>query len=244
MNFDYIIEQLTIDAFKNDKLNQTPNSRKLRGTGRHKKSPMQNGNASVVCLLLYITLESLVRRKFYHLSLANRASAHTKNIFDRYRVVNDKSKNLDIIEAYLDELKIVRDAIAHAYIFEGEIAYNDDHEIIGISEKAVSGVNKAKAIRRQTPLLKLHTAPNQISFKDIAIYYLCVNFILEDAKIAMPYSLWQWEPGDEVQPDVWLKRAMKSLRYSNTKIWQQLKEQLDDAEYADFILPSDEGFKT
>lgn len=243
MNFDYIVMDLVFEAYKNDKMNQGPNTRRTKGTGKHKKSPMQNGNASVACLLLYIIMESAIRRKFYFLSEANRSSAHSKLLFDRYKIINQQSKHLKEIENYLDELTLIRDAIVHAYIFEGEIALNDDHEIIGISERAVSGKNKNKIVRRLTPKLRLHTAPNQISFKDIAIYYVTVSYILEDAKLGMPHMYWVWKPGDDIEPVKWLKRAMKSLKYGRTKVWLSLLEKLDEAEYQDFIIGlEDAGF--
>jgi len=235
MHFDFIVEYLVREAYENEKQNRA-HGRKTKGTGKNKKSPIQNGAASAACLLMFINMESAIRRKFYSLSEANRASAYSNTVLARYKVINDKSRNLELTSEYLKELELLRDIIAHAYLFEGEIGSDDDHNLTSITEKAIGGREKERAIKRLTPLLRLHIAPNQMSFKDIAVYRFAILFILTDAKLSTPYELWNWGKDEDLEPEEWLIKAMKSLHYGNTAIWLELQRLLDDAKYADFLI--------
>ena len=243
IHFDYVIMDLAMSAYENDKVNQTNRARPIRGTGRHKKSSVQNGASSVACLLLYIRLESAIRRCFYSLSEANREKAYGGKLFRKYKAVRNSQDNIEYLEAVFDDLTTLRDTIAHCYLFSGEIAYSDEHELIGIKEKAIGGMNKDKAKKRLTPTLKLHTSPNQICFRDIAIFYFSVRLLLEEAGLSLGYEIWEWKKGDEVEPDKWFIRAMKSLHYGNLEIWKKLQQLLEDKELADFLAEFDKlGF--
>lgn len=149
-------------------------------------------------------------------------------------MLNNKSKNLELVLLYLKELELIRDIIVHAYLFEGEILVDDNHDIIGLSEKAVGGQHKDRAVKRLTPKLKLHVAPNQFSFKNFATFYIAFTIILEDAGLKTRDAMWKWTDGSWKDSEEWLDKAMRNLHYDQSTVWKTLNEQLSSIRYSGF----------
>lgn len=234
MHYEYIIEDLVRLAFDNVLLNRKSKYRPIN-TGKYKKSPTQSGNAAVACLLLFILFESTIRRVYYG-QTKNAKKAYNDHAWDIYRRLLKKPEREPELKQIFDELELVRHVIAHAYLFEGSMAWNEDHKIVSLHEKAIGG-RYAKQLRyRQTPKLRLNNSPNQIGFRDTAIYYQSVNAMLQIVELQLPYALWKWEKtGEELEPDEWLKKAMASLGFGRASIWKGLCEMIDQAEYEHFF---------
>lgn len=236
MHFDGIIADLVKTAYENEKLNRKSKYRP-KGSGVNKKSPVQNGASSVACLLIFITLESIVRRKYFFTKGSDKTKAYSKDLWWVIKKLKPGIDQDSVFKNYFDELNLIRDIIAHAYIFEGSLEWKDDnHRLIAISEKVVSGKRMKDVGRsRLTRYLKLHKAPNQMSFSDVAKFYLAYEVLLETIGIGAPYDLWIWSRGNDLTPSEWLEKAGKKLGYAKAKIWNELKEKKDEEDYKSFL---------
>lgn len=238
MHFDYIVEDLVRLAFNNYIFNKGSQYKPLR-TGKYKKSPVQSGNAAAACLLLFIIFESILRRNYY--SKINDANkAYDDELWEAYKKLSPERPLKHGIKEIFDELELVRDMVVHAYLFEGMLERNKDHRIVAIKEKAIGGRRAKSLNRRLTPRLKLSASPNQIGFKDIAIFYVAINALLAVIDLSMPYALWKWDKtGEELEPEKWFVRAMKYLGMNRSRVWLEMLEIVDNADYERFFRDID-----
>ena len=97
---------------------------------------------------------------------------------------------------------------------------------------------------RMTPRLRICISPNQIGFKDAAIFYQATNALLKLAGLNLPQAYWKWDKtGEELVPEKWLNVAMNYLKFGTSTTWKCLNELIDRKEYEEFIKGlEDTGF--
>ena len=221
-----------MSAYNNVIRNRTGDYRPIN-TGKHKQSTVQSGNAAVACLLQWIVFEAGIRRK-HHLDTGNAEEAYSAGLWDLYKKQNTNVGGQLWAYEYFRELDHVRDVITHAYLFDGFIGMSE-HRIVSLKEKAIGGKNKSRYPGRMTARLRIHTSPNQIGFKDAAVFYQATNLLLKLANLELPYDPWAWDDaGEEYEPHEWLKKAMNRFGYGRSAIWKELCEFIEQAEYDQF----------
>lgn len=232
ISFTDVIGDEIRKAYENEFTNVKSEHNKLKGTAKEKRSPAQNCAASLACLLTFITFESALRRRFYN--KFDKKHAHSMSEWDVYAFGFDDA---DRYKQYFSELKLIRDIVAHGYLFAGYIDYDKDYNIVALEERAVSGKYKSK-INDRTALLKIHTGPSQMSFMDAAKFYVAFELLVKARGEKPPYTLWlrpSVNPGwNEMPPLEWLKRAVKTLGYDKNNEWRSLLDAISQAEYESF----------
>lgn len=219
-------------AYENEFTNSKSGRDKLKSAAKDKRSAMQNCASSLACLLTFITFESIFRRMFY--VRFDKNHAHSMNEWEVYTFGLD---HLDKYKQYFDELKLIRDIIAHGYLFAGYIEYGKNYNIVALEEVAVSGKHKGK-VRDRTELLKIHTGPSKMSFMDAAKFYAAFELLMKAHGERPPNGAWlrpdtnpEW---NDMPPLEWLKEAVKTLDYEKDAEWQSLLSAISQAEYESY----------
>jgi len=229
LNFYDVVEDMFIKAFENALHNLRP-YRRPKGTGKDKKSPAQNGAASIACLLSFICLESRIRNSYYFSKNSQKDKAHSEELWWVIKKIKPTVNNDKWVSEYLDELNLVRDIIAHAYLFSSSLTWNEEHQLVVLKEKVVSGV-KCKSYLKKTKILGLHSAPNQIGFFDAAKFFVATKLIIDYLALGFEDLLWPWN-GNDLEPIPWLNNACKKLHETKSQVWQELLNKNEEIQYS------------
>lgn len=126
-----------------------------------KKSHAESGSAALCILILIINLEADLRSRFDDMTKRSDADSVSKPVnlmTELAKNVNDKvdSKIVDQYKDYLEELLLLRNIIAHGYLYEGKIFFNDEWSVTRIEGSNVTGRDRGKLDDTgRTTLLKI-----------------------------------------------------------------------------------------
>lgn len=192
-----------------------------------KKSHMESANAALSILIMIIKLEADLRSKYDHETTRSDADAKTSPLGLVEQLVPKVIKGvmpgmIEKYKEYLDELLLVRHIIAHGYLYEGRIFFDDEWSVTKIEGSIVTGRDRSKVGKdNRTKLLKIQTTPYQVGVFDAITVYRTIETVRAMTGLHVPSENIPHE-GKHILMREWLKIAVDGMGEERSVILSHL----------------------
>ena len=194
-----------------------------------KKSHAESGHAALAILIMVMKFEADIRliydRKTERSDVDSRINPRKllKRLVELRVSVGDGKFNFEKYDEYLDEILLVRNIIAHGYIYEGAIHFDDDWEVTSIEGTAVTGRDRSVLNDEGiTPKLNIETSPYRIGVFDALI----VNRVIENMRLmtGLPVRADLISDGSShVELSKWISSAKRGINKQRDDLLDELK---------------------
>jgi len=196
-------------------------------TDSGKKSHAESGSAALSILILIIKLEADLRSRYDYKTQRSDADSSlnpVKLMTELAAMVNDKldSTMLEKYKIYLGELLLVRNIIAHGYLYEGEIFFDDEWSVTKIEGSNVTGRDRGKLDEEgRTILLKVETSPYKLCVFDSITVYRAIEAVREMTELHV-LSERILHKGEYIEMTDWLNLAIDGMTEERKNILDSL----------------------
>lgn len=150
-----------------------------------KKSHSESGDAALAILILVIKFEADLRSRYDYITNRSDENSMLNPLEILGKLTSHFKAGMDIMliekyKQYMNELLLVRNIIAHGYLYEGEIYFDDNWEIRELKGSNVTGRDRGKLnSENETKLLKIQTSPYEMCVFDSVTVYKTIEVLRE-----------------------------------------------------------------
>ena len=199
------------------------------GADSGKKSHSESGNAALAILIMIIKLEADLRSRYDAISERSDADSIINPVELMKNTATSVNSNIDTALLntygnYMFELLLVRNIIAHGYIYEGNMLFDDEWAITSLTGSNVTGRDRSKIGEDgRTKLLKIETSPYKMCVFHAITVYRTIEVIREMTNMTLSTENIQHR-GEYITMREWLEMATGGIIPERNEINSRLHD--------------------